>query len=430
MSDADTAKVIAELRDNPNLEESVLVSTCLRTEVYAVVDRFHDAVSDVKQIFATRAGFTFEQVEEYTSVRFDDEVPEHVFSVAAGLKSAVVGESEVLGQIRRSCELSQQEKACGPVLSNLFRHAVETGKRVRSETGIARGTTSFSNAAVEVARDRLGGTLSGSKVLVVGAGAMGFGVSRALLDQPVDAAPKEIVVANRSRERVAQLADLLSNSSTGGEGGEGGEGNEGNEGNEETSARPSMRVTNIDRVSHELGDADVVFTAVDSDRLVITKEMLCDTTTAEGGRILAIDLGVPRNIDPSLRGVEGVTLLDMDDLGAAVNEAMSGREEEAVRAREIVVEEVSRYRSLMRERGATPTVTSFRARLEQIRKTELDRQRRRLSNFSDADWEKIDALTRSILAKVLHEPTVQLKDAAGTARGERLVEALRTLFDL
>lgn len=418
MSEADTAKILAELRENVNLEESVVVSTCLRTEVYAVVDRFHDAVADVEALFARKADLGQDSIEQYTSVRFDSEVPRHLFSVAAGLESAVVGEPEVLGQIRRSWDRSRQELACGPVLSTLFRHAVETGKRVRSETAIARGTTSFSNAAVELAIKCSRGSFGGHKVLVLGAGAMGIGIVRALLDLGTETAPREIVVANRSRERADRLV-----ASQLGEGAGGGF-------VDDAPVLSAIRVTTVGGLYSELSDVDVMFSAVDSDQTVVTSEMLCNDSTKRDRPILVIDLGVPRNVDRTLREVDGVTLLDMDDLRSAVNEAIADREEEALRAREIVEEEVSRYRTRQRERGASPTVALFRARVEQIRIAELERQRKRLWSVSDSDWEMIESVTRAVLAKVLHEPTVQLKEAAGSARGERLLEAVRSLFDL
>ena len=181
VGDAELGKVLGTLRDRANLSESVVLSTCLRTEVYAVVDRFHDAVHEIHEILAEKAGVEVAVLEEHASVRFDDAVAVHLFSVASGLESAVLGEGEVLGQVRRSWERAQDERVAGPVLSELFRHALRTGKRVRSETAIARGTTSFSHAAVELAESRRPGGLAGATVVVVGAGEMGSGVLGALV---------------------------------------------------------------------------------------------------------------------------------------------------------------------------------------------------------------------------------------------------------
>ena len=175
VGDAEHGKVMGALRDCDNLQESVLLSTCLRTEVYAVVDRFHDAVAEVERLLASLAGQDVTALQPYLGIRFDDDVPGHLFSVASGLESAVVGESEVLGQVRRAWERAHAERVSGPVLARLFRHAVHTGKRVRSETGIGRGTTSFAHAAIELAERRLPGGMAGRRVVVIGAGHMGSG---------------------------------------------------------------------------------------------------------------------------------------------------------------------------------------------------------------------------------------------------------------
>ena len=162
VADVDLPKALGRLRDHPNLGEAVVLSTCLRTEIYAVADRFHDGVAELQEFLAATSGSPLAAIEEHQTVRFDDDVAQHLFTVAAGLDSAVVGESEVLGQVRRAWQKAQAEGTSGPILGAMFRHAVETGKRVRSETGIARGITSLSHAAVALAAQRRSGRLSGS----------------------------------------------------------------------------------------------------------------------------------------------------------------------------------------------------------------------------------------------------------------------------
>ena len=162
----------------------MVLSTCLRTEVYSVVDRFHDAVAEIYEVLSEHSGVSTDELAARATIRFDDDVTAHLFSVTAGLESTVLGESEVVGQVRRAFEHAQSEGVCGPVLSALFQHTLQTGKRVRTETGIARGTTSFAHAAVTVARGEDGGGLRDKRVVVVGAGEMGLGVSRALCDIP------------------------------------------------------------------------------------------------------------------------------------------------------------------------------------------------------------------------------------------------------
>jgi glutamyl-tRNA reductase len=405
VAESQLPKALGRLRDQSNLSEAVILSTCLRTEVYAVVERFHDGVADLQEFLATISGSPVDVLADHLSIRFDDDVTNHLFTVAAGLDSAVLGESEVLGQVRRAWEKAQQEQVSGPVLGALFRHAVETGKRVRSETAIARGITSLSHGAVELANRRRAGGLQGVRVLVVGAGEMGEGVAQALGGSGVSS----LTIANRTAERteavVAGLPGALA---------------------DRTRVEPH----------HDLGpllsDADVVFTSVATTLPVIDRPMLegavADRTAGEP--LLVVDLGVPRNVEPAAGDLDGLVLLDMDVLRSAVEDALSGRQDEVAGASRIVTDEVERYRVASRARDAAPIVSALRAQVEEARLTALARQRSRRSELSDAQWEQVDAVTRSMAAKLLHQPTVALKDAAGTPRGERLVEALRTLFDL
>ncbi|MGA2836438.1 MAG: glutamyl-tRNA reductase [Acidimicrobiales bacterium] len=405
ITEADTAKALGRLRDQPNLSEAVLLSTCLRTEVYAVVERFHDGVAEIQEFLSDVSGSSVDVLAEFCTIRFDDDVTDHLFSVAAGLDSAVLGESEVLGQVRRAWERAQGERASGPVLGALFRHAVEAGKRVRSETAIARGITSLSHAAVALAADRRPGGLAGARVLVVGAGEMGEGVAQALEGQEVE----RLVVANRSPERAAALVDALPADVAG-----------------------SAATAGLDDLGDLLGGADVVFTTVGTSHPIVDRAMLVEASSGRGDRdhLVVVDLGVPRNVEPAASTVDGLVLLDMEDLRAAVADAIGGRQEEVAAATGIVGDEVERYRAASRARDAAPIVSALRSRVEDARVAELERLRAKRSDLDEQQWEQVDAVTRSLVAKLLHQPTVTLKEAAGTPRGERLVEALRALFDL
>jgi glutamyl-tRNA reductase len=402
IADADLHKTLSALSHRRNVQESVVLSTCLRTEVYAVVDRFHDAVAEIYDVLSEQSGVSEEALSAHATIRFDDDVTSHLFAVTSGLESVVTGETEVVGQVRRAFERAQEEGTCGPVLSALFRHALQTGKRVRSETGISKGTTSFAYAAVTVARGQDQAWLRGARVVVVGAGDMGLGVCRALSDiEPADA-PCRVVVANRS---VRRARDLVHQTAAG---------------------TFEMRAAPLEQVAAELADADVVLTAVAADSHVL---QMADFAGVRDP-LLVIDLGVPRNVDPAVAGLGGVTLLDMDTLSASVARALGDRAEESVAALGIIAAEVERFRTASRQRGAAPVIASLRARLESLRISELERHRAPLADLSEEEWEHVDAATRAALAKMLHEPTMLLKETAGTPRGERLVEALRILFDL
>jgi glutamyl-tRNA reductase len=402
VADADLHKSLRALGHCRNVQEAVVLSTCLRTEVYAVVDRFHDAVAEVYDLLSEHSGVSVEELSLHATIRFDDDVTAHLFSVASGLESVVTGETEVMGQVRRAFERAREEGTCGPVLSALFRHALQTGKRVRTETGISRGTTSFAYAAVTVARGESSAGLRDARVVVIGAGEMGLGVCRALSDLPPADAPSRVVVVNRSLKRAR---DLVRDAGT---------------------RSFEMRAAPLDEVSAELARADVLLTAVSADSHVLT---LADFSGVMSP-LLVVDLGLPRNVDPSVGLLEGITLLDMDTLRASVERALGDRQDEAVAAQSIVAVEVERFRTASRQRGAAPVIASLRTRLESLRVAELERHRAELADLNEEEWDQVDQATRAALAKMLHEPTVLLKETAGTPRGERLVEALRILFDL
>jgi glutamyl-tRNA reductase len=402
VADADLHKTLGALRNCRNVEETVLLSTCLRTEVYAVVDRFHDAVAEIYDVLSEQSGRSVEELSAHAIIRFDDDVTSHLFSVTSGLESMVTGETEVVGQVRRAFERAQEEGACGPVLSALFRHALQTGKRVRTETAISKGTTSFAYAAVTVARGEDLTGLRDARVVVVGAGEMGLGVCRALADIPLDDAPRRVVVVNRSAARARDLVG-------------------------DAGAGPfEMRGEPLGSIAAELADADVVLSAVAAESHVLHAEDFAGVS----GPLLVVDLGVPRNVDPAVGALAGVTLLDMDRLSTSVARALGDREKESVAARAIVATEVERFRTASRQRGAAPIISSLRARLESLREAELERRRAQLADLSQEEWDQVDAATKAALSKMLHEPTMLLKETAGTPRGERLVEALRILFDL
>ena len=397
--DADIGKVLTELGARENFHEVVLVSTCLRTEVYCVVDRFHDAVDDVMALLSERSGATVADLEENQSVYFDRGVASHLFKVAAGLESAVPGEMEVLGQVRRSMERASDEGTLGPTLSALFRSAVSAGRKARSETGIARGTMSFSHASVEMAESHLAEELAGAKVLILGAGELSSGVLVSLVDARRTHRPGEIVVLNRTEETAIELA---------------------------ASHNGAVRVRggNLGQLGDELNDVRLVITAIESEEPVIGVGIL------SAGKCLILDLGMPRNVEAGVAEIEGIEVLDIGHLRSVVEAARAERHSEMTAAQAVVNDEVERYLDEQRGRGAAPIVVALRDRLEALRTAELERRGSDLASLSEAERDLVEAITRSLMAKVAHEPTVALKESAGTMRGERLVEGARDLFGL
>jgi glutamyl-tRNA reductase len=400
VADHALGKALGALRDHSNLSEAVVLSTCLRTEIYAVVERFHEGVADLQEFLAALAGTTVEALADHVNVRFDDDVTVHLFEVAAGLRSAVLGETEVLGQVRRAAERAEAERAAGPVLSGLFHRAVQAGRKVRSSTAIARGSVSLSHVAVELVASNLEGSLAAKRVVVVGAGDMADGVIGALVAHEVE----EIVVSNRTTERAKSLAD-----------------------------RAGGRAVALAALPQVLAEADAVIVTTGASIPLLDSELIERASHRAGGRdapLVIVDMGMPRNVEPSAGGLANVTLLDIEDLSARAETTLNGRQGELAAAREIVVQEVERYRADERARGAAPVVSALRRRLEELLQAELERHRSRLSSLDESQRREVEALVHDVLAKLAHPPTMALKEAAGTPRGERLVEALRTLFDL
>jgi glutamyl-tRNA reductase len=402
ISERDLPKALQVLCSSEHISEAVVLSTCLRTEVYAVVERFHDGLADIESFFrscSSSMGTDVPELSEVLSCWIDEAAVSHLFEVAAGIDSPVLGEGEVLRQVRTAAELARREQAAGRVLGSLFRHAVEAGKRVRTETAISQGTTSIAHAAVALAAGNIEGGLGGRSVLVIGAGEMGAGFSKALAQPP---APARVVVANRSPERAAAVADQSGATAVG-----------------------------LSKLDEELGRADVVLTSTSAADVVLDAVRVARAMQSRPVRpLLVVDLAIPRDVDPAVADIEGVSLLDVEDVRRFAEAQMSTRRGEIPAVRAVLTEELERYRVSSAARSAAPVVAALRARAESIRRAELDHQRARLDALGPEAAEIVEAVTRRTVAKLLHEPTVRLKDAAGSARGERLAEALRSLFDL
>ncbi len=404
VAERDLPKALQALCDSENVAEAVVLSTCLRIEVYAVVERFHDGLADIEGFFRSRSsvmGVDSLTLSDNLFCWIDDAAVSHLFDVASGIDSPVLGEGEILRQVRNAAELAQRERAAGPVLGMLFRHAVEAGKRARAETSIAQGTTSLAHAAVALAADQLEGGLEGRSVLVIGAGEMGAGFSKAL-GQPSGPGPARVVVANRSAKRAAEVAK-----------------------------EAGAEAVSLAKLDQELGRADVVLTSTAASEVVLDAARIGRAMSSRADRpLLVVDVAVPRDVDPAVASLEGVRLLDVEDVRRFAEAQMASRRREIPVVQAVLAEELERYRVSAAGRSAAPVVAALRARAESIRMAELNRQRARLDALDPEAREIVESVTQRTVAKLLHEPTVRVKDAAGSPRGERLAEALRSLFDL
>jgi len=390
-------KALHDLSGREHVGEVVVLSTCNRTEVYAIAERFHGAYADVRNFLSELAFVAPDAFADHLYVHYDAEAERHLFSVAAGLDSAVIGESEILGQVRTAWEKAGEEATAGPVLNLLFRHALETGKRARTDTGIARGTASVSHAAVEMAAERLG-DLGDKRVLILGAGDMAEGMATALQGAGV----QDVLVANRTWRKARELAHRI-----------GGQ---------------AVRLSDL---SPALLEVDVLLTSTGATVPVVEHDDFAPVMAERAGRpLLIVDIAVPRDVDPSVGELAGVTLLDINDLRRFAQAGIERRSHELAAVEAIVDEELARFRSASSARTAAPLVGALHGWADQVRAAELDRFDARLQDLDPRQRAAVEALTRGLVAKLVHGPTVALKDNAGSPTGERLAEALRQLFDL
>ncbi|MEA3184915.1 MAG: glutamyl-tRNA reductase [Ilumatobacteraceae bacterium] len=389
-------KALAGLIARQSIREAVVLSTCNRTEIYAVAERFHGAFADIRDFLCDLAGLAADELHPHLYSQHDDAAVSHLFEVAAGLDSAVLGESEILGQVRSAWEAAQQEGSAKATLNLLFRHAIETGKRARTETSIGRGTASVSHAAVEMATERLG-SLAGRSVLVVGAGEMGEGVALAL----VNAGATNIGVTNRTTARAESLA-----------------------------GRVRGRVVPFADLPSALAETDVLLTCTGAGETIIDVELVSTSRRGSTSPLLIVDIAVPRDVAAEVTSIANVTLLNLDDLRDWAGRALLLRAEEALLVYEIVAEEVERFGLEATARQAAPLVAQLHRRADAIRQSEIERFSARLASLDDAQRATVEAVTKGIIAKLLHNPSVRLKDDAGTPQGERNAATVRDLFDL
>jgi glutamyl-tRNA reductase len=389
--------VLRDLLHGQEVSEAVALSTCNRTELYAVG---HDRTATEEALLGALVAHSEIRRPELDCVRYvhhGERAAAHLFRVASSLDSMVIGESEIQGQVRAAWQVAAEEGAVGPLLNHLFRQALEVGKRVRRETRIGQGPTSVSSVAVELARQAFD-DLPGRHVLLIGAGQMAEATARALVDHGVGG----VVVVNRTVGTARHLAE-----------------------------RFGGRGVGFDRIAEELGVADIVISSTDAPHVILTRADLAGVMAERPGRpMVMVDIAVPRDLDHAIGTVPGVTLSDIDDLERVVEANLNGRRMEAVRGEAVVADALRDFAEWRGSLAVAPTIHRLRDRAEAIRQSELDRMASQWESMSDADRDRVNALTRSIVQKLLHEPTVRVRAAARSGDGLAHLESLRHLFDL
>lgn len=418
-------KLLHALDGADDVAEVVVLATCNRTEVYLVAERFHGAYGQVRDFFSDLTHLPPDMFAESLYVHYDDDAVRHLFEVSAGLDSAVPGEHEILGQVRTAWDVARAEGTSRRTLNMVFRHALEVGKRARTETRIAHHVTSVSQAAVVLAGEHLvaagrganragadakcAGTraaagLAGRRVLVLGAGSMARGMAGFLADARV----AELVVANRTEARAQALADTL----------------------REQSGHDAVRTVPLSELGTELRRAEVLFCATDATEPLVGADDMAAALEGRDEEVLVVDVGMPRDVAPDAGDLPGVALLDMTAVAELTEASLAARRGEAEAVRAIVEAELVRFAEVVNAREVAPVITALRDRAEGVRRAELDRFAARLEGLDAHQRDAVESLTRGILAKLLHTPTVELKESAGSARGERLSDSVRDLFDL
>ena len=396
-SSRDLGAAVEALGTRPSAAESVVVSTCNRSEVYVACENPAQARDEIIEFLSHYHSLPPDSFTPHLFSLGDDAAAKHLFRVAAGLDSLVVGEPQILGQVKDAFETASGRRCTGPMLSKLFHWSFGVGKRVRTETALGEGAVSVSFAAVALAR-KIFGRLTGRRVLVVGAGEISSLTAEHLRAQGVG----EIVITSRTSAHAEALA-----ASVGG------------------------RAAPWEDVAVLLATADIVVTATGSQRPILTRAHVEATT----GRhrpdpLFIIDLAVPRDVEASVGDIEQVFLYNVDDLQSIVQENLSRRTREIAHAETIVAEELLKFATWQRSRGAVPTVVALRQRFDAIRRAELQRLEGKLAALSPEDRARVDEVTRLIVEKLLLDPTEQLKALPDEETQVAYTEAVNRLFRL
>ncbi|MGY1694945.1 MULTISPECIES: glutamyl-tRNA reductase [unclassified Geodermatophilus] len=399
MTRDDQVKALHELVGNDHVSEALVLATCNRVEVFAEVDRFHGGVAEVSRVLARQSGAGVEELTPYVTVHYEDQAVAHLFTVAAGLDSMVVGETQVLGQLRAAYALAQEEGTVGRSLHPVAQHALRVGKRIHSETGIDRAGASLVTVSLDHAEDRVG-PLAGRPALVVGAGSMG-----ALAASTLSRRGALVTVASRSPESAARLAAAV----------DGG-----------TAEMAELRSA--------IADADVVVTCTGAAGLVVGTDVVAAAMTGRAGRPLAVvDLALPRDVDPGVAALPGVHVVDLALLQgerSATGGTGPVAADDVDAAHALIEAETALLRAERQAAAVAPTVSALRSQAAEVVDAELLRLAARLPDLDARARNEIARTVRRVVDKLLHEPTVRVKELASTPGGVDYADALRALFGL
>ncbi len=390
-------RALSVMRDHPAIREGLFISTCNRVEALYTADNVYEAQNGILEIFSRLGGVRQEELIPGLYTLEDMESVRHVFKVASSLDSMVVGEPQILGQIKEAYFQATRAKTSGVIINRLMHRAFHTAKRVRTETGISDAAVSISYAAVELAK-KIFHQLAGRKVLLVGAGEMAELAARHLLSHGVG----EISVANRTFERAVNVARTF-------------------------NGKPVY----FEELESELTEADIVIASTASPEYVITHEQVKHSFRKRRNRpLFFIDIAVPRDVEPRVNELANAYVYDIDDLRSVVEINQDQRRKEAVKAERIVEEEVLRFEAWLKTLGVVPTIVGLKEKVEEIRRTELRRSLSGLGELTEHQRQAIELLTTSIAEKIIHDPILTLKQKAARPSRDQVLETTRRLFRL
>ena len=382
--------------DSDLIYGAVILSTCNRTEIYASTKTFHGAYEYLKCYLSDISKVGESELSSHIYSYSDSEVATHLFFVVSGLDSAILGEHEIQGQVKRAWAVSHEERTSDTALNDLFQSALKAGKKVRSQTRVSSGADSVSDAAFYLASESLN-NLNDKKALVLGTGEMGNRIATLLARNGAS----QIAIASRTWKNAQILADEL-----------------------------NCKAVHLDELGKELLEADIFFASTGSSSLLLEREELNEIMKARDYRPLVImDIAVPRDVDPTANDLEGVILKDIDDVRAFASSTFEHYDRELARAQEILAEEVTRYESHQGAYEMSPLITEFRRRICDISQDEFIRYSNRLASLEPSEMETVEELIHSIINKVLHDPTVSIQQVQ-KEEAKRLSIALKELFKL
>jgi glutamyl-tRNA reductase len=398
MAAEERVKALHELVGSDHVSEALVLATCNRIEVFAEVERFHGGVTDVSRVLARQAGATVEELSPFVTVHYEDQAVAHLFTVVSGLDSMVVGETQVLGQLRAAYAAAREEGTVGRALHPVAQRALRVGKRVHTETGIDRAGASLVSVALDRAEDRIG-SLQGRRVLVVGAGSMGALSATTLARRGAD-----VVVSSRTAASAERLALAVGG-----------------------------RASELGRLADELAVADVLVTCTGATGLVVTTEVVTTALAGRNGRPLVIvDLALPRDVEPGVVGLPGVHVVDLAFLQSerTAATAASVAADDVAAARALIEAETALLRAERQAAEVAPTVSAPRSQAAEVVDAELLRLSTRLPDLDARARAEIARTVRRVVDKLLHEPTVRVKELAATPGETDYAGALRALFGL